>query len=32
MAWVFLLVIGVITAVLFSTGRFWVHYSDTEEK
>ena len=32
MAWVFLLVIGVITAVLFSTGRFWVHYSDAEEK
>ncbi|MEU4237247.1 sugar ABC transporter permease [Actinoplanes sp. NPDC026619] len=32
MAWVFLLVIGTITVVLFSTGRFWVHYSDSEEK
>jgi multiple sugar transport system permease protein len=32
MAWVFLLVIGVITVALFSTGRFWVHYSDAEEK
>ena len=30
MAWVFLIVIGLITAVLFSTGRFWVHYSDSE--
>jgi multiple sugar transport system permease protein len=28
MAWVFLLAIGLITAVLFGTGRFWVHYSD----
>ncbi|MFB9235869.1 carbohydrate ABC transporter permease [Plantactinospora siamensis] len=28
MAWVFLLAIGLVTAVLFSTGRFWVHYSD----
>ena len=32
MAWVFLLVIGVITVALFSTGRFWVHYSDAEER
>jgi multiple sugar transport system permease protein len=32
MAWVFLVVIGLITVVLFSTGRFWVHYSDSEEK
>ena len=32
MAWVFLLVIGVITVVLFNTGRFWVHYSDSEER
>ncbi|WP_438872573.1 carbohydrate ABC transporter permease [Paractinoplanes pyxinae] len=32
MAWVFLLVIGAITVVLFSTGRFWVHYSDNEER
>jgi multiple sugar transport system permease protein len=28
MAWVFLVTIAVITAVLFSTGRFWVHYGD----
>ncbi|MBY8873750.1 sugar ABC transporter permease [Micromonospora sp. PLK6-60] len=28
MAWVFLVAIGLITAVFFSTGRFWVHYSD----
>jgi multiple sugar transport system permease protein len=32
MAWVFLLVIGTITVLLFSTGRFWVHYSDSEAK
>ncbi|MBB5114436.1 carbohydrate ABC transporter permease [Micromonospora chalcea] len=31
MAWVFLLAIGVITAVFFSTGRFWVHYSDGDD-
>jgi multiple sugar transport system permease protein len=31
MAWVFLLAIGLITVLLFSTGRFWVHYSDAEE-
>jgi multiple sugar transport system permease protein len=30
MAWVFLAVVGAITVVLFSTGRFWVHYSDSE--
>ncbi|ASW55258.1 carbohydrate ABC transporter permease [Plantactinospora sp. KBS50] len=28
MAWVFLIAVSVITAVFFSTGRFWVHYSD----
>jgi multiple sugar transport system permease protein len=28
MAWVFVLVIGIITAIVFSTGRMWVHYSD----
>lgn len=28
MAWVFLVAIGIITAVFFTTGRFWVHYSD----
>jgi multiple sugar transport system permease protein len=32
MAWVFLVVVGLITVVLFSTGRFWVHYSDAEER
>jgi multiple sugar transport system permease protein len=30
MAWVFLLSIGLITVVLFSTGRMWVHYADEE--
>ncbi|MGC9664970.1 carbohydrate ABC transporter permease [Planosporangium sp. 12N6] len=28
MAWVFLATIGLVTAVLFSTGRMWVHYGD----
>ncbi|GAA3737486.1 sugar ABC transporter permease [Plantactinospora mayteni] len=28
MAWVFLVAIALITVVFFSTGRFWVHYSD----
>jgi multiple sugar transport system permease protein len=32
MAWVFLLAIGLITVVLFRTGRFWVHYSDGEDR
>lgn len=32
MAWVFLLAIAVITVALFSTGRFWVHYSDGEDR
>jgi multiple sugar transport system permease protein len=32
MAWVFLVVVGLITLVLFRTGRFWVHYSDAEER
>ncbi|WP_027346579.1 carbohydrate ABC transporter permease [Hamadaea tsunoensis] len=31
MAWVFLAVLGVLTAAIFSTGRFWVHYADGEE-
>ncbi|MDQ7910649.1 sugar ABC transporter permease [Phytohabitans sp. ZYX-F-186] len=31
MAWVFLLAIGIITAVFFTTGRFWVHYSDGDD-
>jgi multiple sugar transport system permease protein len=32
MAWVFLVVVGLITVVLFRTGRFWVHYSDSEDR
>jgi multiple sugar transport system permease protein len=32
MAWVFLLAVGLLTVILFSTGRFWVHYSDAEER
>ena len=32
MAWVFLLVIGLLTTIFFSTGRFWVHYGDEENK
>ncbi|MFC5926347.1 carbohydrate ABC transporter permease [Micromonospora vulcania] len=32
MAWVFLLAIAVLTAIFFSTGRFWVHYSDGEDR
>jgi multiple sugar transport system permease protein len=32
MAWVFLLAVGLITVVLFTTGRFWVHYGDNEER
>jgi multiple sugar transport system permease protein len=31
LAWVFLAVVGLLTAVLFSTGRLWVHYSDSED-
>lgn len=32
MAWVFLVAIALITVVLFTTGRFWVHYADGEER
>ena len=32
LAWVFLLAIALITVVLFTTGRFWVHYADGEER
>jgi multiple sugar transport system permease protein len=32
MAWVFLIAIGLVTVVLFSTGRFWVHYSDEDDR
>jgi multiple sugar transport system permease protein len=28
MAWVFLIAVGAFTAILFATGRFWVHYAD----
>jgi multiple sugar transport system permease protein len=28
MAWMFLLAVGLLTVVLFTTGRFWVHYAD----
>ena len=28
LAWVFLIVVGLMTVVLFTTGRFWVHYTD----
>jgi multiple sugar transport system permease protein len=30
LAWVLLVVVGLVTAVIFRTGRFWVHYSDEE--
>ncbi|SNT30930.1 multiple sugar transport system permease protein [Asanoa hainanensis] len=32
LAWVFLVAIALITVVLFSTGRFWVHYADGEDR
>jgi multiple sugar transport system permease protein len=32
MAWVFLVAIGLLTAVLFWSGRLWVHYSDDGER
>lgn len=32
MAWVFLVAIGIITAIFFGTGRFWVHYSDGDDR
>ncbi len=32
LAWVFLLTIGILTIVLFSTGRFWVHYADGDDR
>jgi multiple sugar transport system permease protein len=32
MAWVFLVVIGLLTAVLFWSGRLWVHYSDAGDQ
>ena len=32
MAWVVLIAVGLITVVLFTTGRFWVHYSDEDDR
>jgi multiple sugar transport system permease protein len=32
LAWVFLAAVGLLTMVFFRTGRFWVHYSDGEER
>jgi multiple sugar transport system permease protein len=32
MAWIFLLAVGLLTVVLFSTGKFWVHYGDGEDR
>jgi multiple sugar transport system permease protein len=32
MAWVFLVAIALVTVALFSTGRFWVHYSDGDDR
>jgi cellobiose transport system permease protein len=31
MAWVFLLSIGLLTVIIFRTGKFWVHYSDGDD-
>jgi multiple sugar transport system permease protein len=31
MAWVFLVAVGLVTVVLFSTARFWVYYSDGDK-
>ncbi|MBT8226229.1 MAG: sugar ABC transporter permease [Dactylosporangium sp.] len=28
MAWIFLVTLGIITVLLFNSGKFWVHYSD----
>lgn len=32
LSWVFLIAIGLITVLFFTTGRFWVHYSDGEDR
>jgi multiple sugar transport system permease protein len=32
LAWVFLAAVGLLTVVLFSTGRFWVHYGDGDDR
>lgn len=31
LSWVFLIAIALITVIFFSTGRFWVHYSDGDD-
>jgi pectin-derived oligosaccharide transport system permease protein len=30
LAWIFLVAMGLVTLILFRTGRFWVHYEDAE--
>jgi multiple sugar transport system permease protein len=32
LAWVFLVAVGALTVVFFTTGRFWVHYADGDER
>ncbi|GGM61143.1 carbohydrate ABC transporter permease [Dactylosporangium sucinum] len=32
LAWVFLAAVGLLTVVLFTTGRFWVHYADGDDR
>jgi pectin-derived oligosaccharide transport system permease protein len=32
MAWVFLLTIGLVTVVVFNSGKFWVHYADEGDR
>jgi multiple sugar transport system permease protein len=32
LAWVFLAGVGLLTVIFFRTGRFWVHYADSEER
>jgi multiple sugar transport system permease protein len=32
LAWIFLLAVGLLTVLFFTTGRFWVHYADGEDR
>jgi multiple sugar transport system permease protein len=32
MAWVFLVAVGLLTAIFFATGRLWVHYGDERDR
>jgi multiple sugar transport system permease protein len=32
LAWAFLVAVGLVTVVFFSTGRFWVHYGDGSDR